>query len=182
MNAAIFSAAGPSLETATMERAGSLSPGKAVVVPLPSTSPLFCREGVTHVIHILGPNMNPKRPNFLNHDYKKGCEVLREAYSALFEGFASVVKSQETFYEEPTGKLGSVQLVSPVGFKLPRKNQFSAADQKIKREGVYESERNKKYKGLHGEHGSKTPGATEGNDDVQNEKNNGNMNNVDIKV
>ncbi|KAG5550603.1 hypothetical protein RHGRI_015525 [Rhododendron griersonianum] len=80
VNAAIFSAAGPSLETATMERAGSLAPGKAVVVPLPSTSPLFCREG-----------------------------------------FASTVKSQETFYEEPTGKLGSVQLVSPVDFKIPRK-------------------------------------------------------------
>ncbi|KAG5550611.1 hypothetical protein RHGRI_015531 [Rhododendron griersonianum] len=149
VNAAIFSAAGPSLETATMERAGSLAPGKAVVVPLPSTSPLFCREGVTHVIHVLGPNMNPKRPNFLNKDYKKGCEVLREAYSALFEGFASIVKSQKTFYEEPTGKLGSVQLVSPVDFKIPRKNQFSNADQKT--------------------------GATNGIDNAQNEKNNGSM-------
>ncbi|XP_058214623.1 transcription factor bHLH140 isoform X2 [Rhododendron vialii] len=170
VNAAIFSAAGTSLETATMERAGSLAPGKAVVVPLPSTSPLFCREGVTHVIHVLGPNMNPKRPNFLNKDYKKGCEVLREAYSALFEGFASIVKSQETFFKEPTGKLESVQLVSLVDFNIPRKNQFSNADQKVKREDVYESERNKKYKGLHGEHCSKT-GATNGNDDAQNEKN-----------
>lgn len=174
VNAAIFSAAGPSLETATMERAGSLAPGKAVVVPLPSTSPLFCREGVTHVIHVLGPNMNPKRPNFLNKDYKKGCEVLREAYSALFEGFASIVKSQKTFHEEPTGKLGSVQLVSPVDFKIPRTNQFSNADQKVKREDVYESERNKKCKVLHGEHGSQT-GATNGIDNAQNEKNNESM-------
>ncbi|KAI8557053.1 hypothetical protein RHMOL_Rhmol05G0304300 [Rhododendron molle] len=174
VNAAIFSAAGPSLETATMERAGSLAPGKAVVVPLPSTSPLFCREGVTHVIHVLGPNMNPKRPNFLNKDYKKGCEVLREAYSALFEGFASIVKSQKAFYEEPTVKLGSVQLVSPVDFKIPRKNQFSNADQKVKREDVYESDRNKKCKVVHGEHGSQT-GATNGIDNAQNEKNNGSM-------
>ncbi|KAI8557049.1 hypothetical protein RHMOL_Rhmol05G0304000 [Rhododendron molle] len=174
VNAAIFSAAGPSLETATMERAGSLAPGKAVVVPLPSTSPLFCREGVTHVIHVLGPNMNRKRPNFLNKDYKNGCEVLREAYSALFEGFASIVKSQKAFYEEPTGKLGSVQLVSPVDFKIPHKNQFSNADQKVKREDVYESDRNKKCKVIHGELGSQT-GATNGIDNAQNEKNNGSM-------
>lgn len=108
MNAAIFGAAGPSLETATMERAGSLAPGKSVAVPLPSTSPLFCREGVTHVIHVLGPNMNPKRPNFLNNDYIKGGEVLREAYSSLFEGFASIVRSQETLNKEPKEKIGSI--------------------------------------------------------------------------
>ncbi|KAM0061235.1 putative Macro domain, histidine triad, aprataxin, aprataxin, C2HE/C2H2/C2HC zinc finger [Helianthus debilis subsp. tardiflorus] len=95
VNAAIFDAAGPDLETATKKRAGSLSPGKAVTVPLPSTSPLFSKQGVTHVIHVLGPNMNPKRPNCLNDDYTTGCKILREAYSSLFENFASIVRTQE---------------------------------------------------------------------------------------
>ncbi|KAJ6299878.1 hypothetical protein OIU76_020805 [Salix suchowensis] len=71
VNAAIFTAAGLALETATKERANSLLPGHAVVVPLPSDSPLYTREGVSHVIHVLGPNMNPQRPNSLNNDYNK---------------------------------------------------------------------------------------------------------------
>lgn len=132
VNAAIFSAAGPALEIATKERAGSLTPGKAVGVPLPSTSPLSNREGVTHVIHVLGPNMNPQRPNCLNNDYIKGCKVLREAYSSLFEVFASIVRSQE-----------QSSLI-----------QSSYSDQKVKREGFYGSERNKKCKGFQDELGS----------------------------
>ena len=64
MNAAIFSAAGPDLEIAANEGAGSLTPGKAVVVPFPSTSPLFSREGVTHVINVLGSNPLPASVGF----------------------------------------------------------------------------------------------------------------------
>ncbi|XP_078160370.1 APRATAXIN-like protein isoform X1 [Carex rostrata] len=90
VNAAIFKAAGEVLEVATKERAGTLNPGNAVAVPLPSTSPLYQREGVTHVIHVLGPNMNPQRPNYLENDYTKGCKILRDTYSSLFESFASV--------------------------------------------------------------------------------------------
>ncbi|AET04643.1 transcription factor bHLH140-like protein, putative [Medicago truncatula] len=56
VNASIFDAAGPELESATKEKAKTLSPGNAVVVPLPSSSPFFTREGVTHVIHVLGLN------------------------------------------------------------------------------------------------------------------------------
>ncbi|XP_019093273.1 PREDICTED: transcription factor bHLH140-like [Camelina sativa] len=73
VNAAIFKAAGPDLETATRVRANTLLPGIAVVVPLPSTCPLHNAEGITHVIHVLGPNMNPNRPDNLNNDYTKGC-------------------------------------------------------------------------------------------------------------
>lgn len=94
VNAAIYNAAGPALEMATKERAVTLSPGKAVAVPLPSTSPLFGNEGVTHIIHVLGPNMNPQRPDCLNDDYVKGCQILREAYSSLFECFASIINPQ----------------------------------------------------------------------------------------
>ncbi|XP_054791901.1 LOW QUALITY PROTEIN: transcription factor bHLH140-like [Prosopis cineraria] len=93
VNAAVFKAAGPVLETATKERAQLLLPGNAVAVPLPSSSPLFAREGVTHVIHVLGPNMNSQRPDCLNNDYNKGCKILREAYTSLFEAFASIVKA-----------------------------------------------------------------------------------------
>ncbi|KAJ0228903.1 Transcription factor bHLH140 [Hirschfeldia incana] len=117
VNAAIFKAAGPDLEAATRARANTLVPGKAVVVPLPSTCPLHNAEGITHVIHVLGPNMNPNRPDCLNNDYTKGCKILREAYTSLFEGFLSTVQDQS---------------------KLPkRNNQATMAD----------SERNKKYKG-----------------------------------
>ncbi|KAJ3699529.1 hypothetical protein LUZ61_003234 [Rhynchospora tenuis] len=90
VNAAIFKVAGEALEIATKERAETLNPGSSVAVPLPSTSPLYQREGVTHVIHVLGPNMNPQRPNYLQNDYTKGCKILRDAYSSLFECFASV--------------------------------------------------------------------------------------------
>ncbi|XP_010253810.1 PREDICTED: transcription factor bHLH140 isoform X2 [Nelumbo nucifera] len=107
VNAAIFSAAGPDLEIATKDRAGSISPGSAVVVPLPSTSPLYKREGVTHVIHVLGPNMNPQRPNCLGNDYIKGCKILSEAYSSLFEGFASIVRNQTKTVVKRGGNYGS---------------------------------------------------------------------------
>ncbi|XVE97117.1 hypothetical protein REPUB_Repub02eG0283000 [Reevesia pubescens] len=123
VNAAIFNAAGHSLEAATMDRAKSLLPGNALVVPLPSTSPLYCKEGVTHVIHVLGPNMNPCRPNCLENDYIKGCKVLQDAYSSLFEGFLSIAKTED----------------------IPR-NCFSQCDQEIKKYGNYVSERGKKCK------------------------------------
>ncbi|KAL2484843.1 Transcription factor bHLH [Abeliophyllum distichum] len=135
VNAAIFSAAGPALESATKERAESLKPGKAVVVPLPPTSPLFTREGVTHVIHVLGPNMNPQRPNFLNNDYVQG-EVLREAYSSLFEGFASIVRSYGGSSKGRSGRSVESEINPTNG------------GQKVKRETVYESDVNKKYKGF----------------------------------
>ncbi|PHT37977.1 Transcription factor [Capsicum baccatum] len=138
VNAAIFNAAGPALETATKAKAKSISSGKAIVVPLPSSSPLFSREGVTHVIHVLGPNMNPQRPNCLNNDYVNGCKILRDAYSSLFDGFASIVRTQEELCKYSFEKIteGEVQL-----------DQGSRnGDQKAKREAVCEADMNKKYK------------------------------------
>ncbi|XWS43868.1 hypothetical protein CRYUN_Cryun16bG0141300 [Craigia yunnanensis] len=96
VNAAIFNAGGPALEAATKNQATFLPPGNAVVVPLPSTSPLYSREGVTHIIHVLGPNMNPERPNYLDDDYIKGCKILRDAYLSLFEGFLSIAKTRSS--------------------------------------------------------------------------------------
>lgn len=119
------------MDTATKKQAGSLTPGKAITVPLPSTSPLFSKEGVTHVIHVLGPNMNPKRPNCLKDDYTSGCNVLREAYSSLFENFVSIVRvhdqSSDSSYVKSDGA--------------------SNCDQKVKREdGACVTEKNKKFK------------------------------------
>ncbi|XP_022873682.1 transcription factor bHLH140-like [Olea europaea var. sylvestris] len=105
-------------------------------VPLPPTSPLFTREGITHVIHVLGPNMNPHRPNCLNNDYAQGCEVLRESYSSLFEGFASIVRCHG----------GSSKGSSETS--LESKISPTNGDQKVKRESIYESDVNKKFKGL----------------------------------
>ncbi|KAB2630476.1 transcription factor bHLH140 [Pyrus ussuriensis x Pyrus communis] len=62
VNAAIFSARGPALEVPTKEQ--------------PSL-----REGLTHVIHVVGPNMNPHRPNCLNNDYSFATIVRTQAKS-----------------------------------------------------------------------------------------------------
>ncbi|KAK9124560.1 hypothetical protein Sjap_014162 [Stephania japonica] len=144
VNAAIFNAAGPSLETATKERAGYLSPGSALVVHLPSSSPLHKKQGVSHVIHVLGPNMNPQRPNFLNNDYKKGCEVLREAYSSLFNGFLSILKS--SVLEDKRNDQTPVSRTSESDRGSPTDSSKNS-DQKIKRAVTCESEKSKKYKG-----------------------------------
>ncbi|KAJ8551045.1 hypothetical protein K7X08_000415 [Anisodus acutangulus] len=160
VNAAIFSAAGPALETATKARAGSLSSGKAVVVPLPSSSPLFSREGVTHVIHVLGPNMNPQRPNCLNNDYDKGCKILRETYSSLFDAFASIVRAQGEPCNFEKEFKGEVQL-----------DQGSRnSDQKVKREAVCEADMNKKYKSFVKELGPNVGSSGDGNTDGQTRK------------
>ena len=90
VNAAIFEAAGSEFEVATKEVAKTLQPGDAVAVPVPATSPLQRVEGVTHVIHVLGPNMNPMRPNSLAGDYKQGRQILRNAYNNLFKVFSSI--------------------------------------------------------------------------------------------
>jgi hypothetical protein len=93
VNAAIYSAAGPDLECATKKVAQTLSPGTSIVVQLPESSQLYRNEGVTHVIHVLGPNMNPQRPKCLSGDYTEGCRILRSSYASLFQNFSSVVRS-----------------------------------------------------------------------------------------
>lgn len=138
VNAAIFKAAGSELETATKERAVTLTPGKSVIVPLPPSSPLFAREGVTHVIHVLGPNMNPQRPDCLKDDYFQGCKILRDAYSSLFEGFVSIVRSHFVVSEHNSGRsLESRNIQESI---------LNNEDQNGKREAIYKAENNKKSK------------------------------------
>lgn len=139
VNAAIFSAAGSGLEVATKQQANSLQPGNAVAVQLPSTSPLLNREGVTHVIHVLGPNMNPQRPNYLNNDYDEGCKLLGNAYSSLFQAFISIVQD----------KYKSVKGIHECLGSTPPELQKHSEDghHKFKRENLQNLERSKKWKG-----------------------------------
>ncbi|KAJ7555676.1 hypothetical protein O6H91_05G050100 [Diphasiastrum complanatum] len=95
VNMAIFRAAGEEFECATKERAKTISPGDTIVVPVPQSSPLFKDEKVTHVIHVLGPNMNLNRPHCLDGDYVKGCKILRTAYTNLFDSFSYLTKGKE---------------------------------------------------------------------------------------
>ncbi|XP_047148774.1 transcription factor bHLH140 isoform X2 [Vigna umbellata] len=147
VNAAIFNAAGPELESATKDKVKSLSPGNAAVVPLPSSSPLFTREGVTHVIHVLGPNMNPQRPNYLNNDYNKGCKILQDAYTSLFDGFASIVRNHPGIPEGKGEKLERKSLELPVQSDCSSRKYFTGTDQKSKRSDDHGSEKSKKCKG-----------------------------------
>eukprot|EP00850_Spirogloea_muscicola_P007197 SM000036S13241 [mRNA] locus=s36:107611:111620:+ [translate_table: standard] len=95
VNAAIHEAAGPCLLAATKQRAATLRVGEALTVPLPPSSPLRSREGVTHIIHVLGPNMNPRLPDCLQGDYAQGCQLLQAAYESLFERFSSAARAQQ---------------------------------------------------------------------------------------
>ncbi|GAB2299123.1 hypothetical protein Dimus_033195 [Dionaea muscipula] len=136
VNAAIFNAAGPELEVATKQQASSLSPGKAVVVPLPSSSPLNSREGVTHVIHVLGPNMNPHRPNCLNSNYDEGCKVLRQAYSSLFNCFLSITDTSKPRSSQENSKKPRLELQESQNRSLGKQGKKNSPDQKIHREST----------------------------------------------
>ena len=66
--------------------------GKAYVVPVSMHSSLAA-QGVTHVIHVLGPNMNPERPLCLKGNYDLGCTLLAAAYTSLFNSFLQIKSS-----------------------------------------------------------------------------------------
>eukprot|EP01124_Arcella_intermedia_P005372 TRINITY_DN13172_c0_g1_i1.p1 TRINITY_DN13172_c0_g1~~TRINITY_DN13172_c0_g1_i1.p1 ORF type:complete len:542 (-),score=174.94 TRINITY_DN13172_c0_g1_i1:106-1512(-) len=60
---------------------------KAYPVDLPPGIPLREEQEVRTVIHVVGPNMSPKRPNYLKGDYEKGDALLRRAYEEILEKF-----------------------------------------------------------------------------------------------
>ena len=114
--------------------------------------------------------MNPQRPNCLNNDYVKGSKVLREAYTSLFEGFASIVNAQGNLLEESSEKLRSEVSVSQDHFKGNHIKNVPINDQKIKRVGAYESERSKKCKGFQDEPESDCAESRDGMENLNNEK------------
>lgn len=97
--------------------------------------------------------MNPMRPNCLGSDYTKGCRVLSEAYSSLFEGFGSILGEQNKLNNESNGKQVSETKDQR---ELNLMKQFALTDQKGKRECVNEVEMNKKCKGPQNENESES--------------------------
>ncbi|KAM1867353.1 hypothetical protein ACFX13_010094 [Malus domestica] len=63
--------------------------------------------------------MNPHRPNCLNNDYSKGCKVLRECYTSLFEGFATIVRTQAKSPKESVENLQTKLPESQVHLTVP---------------------------------------------------------------
>jgi len=69
--------------------------GKPVIVHLGADHPITKSHGVTHLISVLGPNMNPSRLDDLKGDYAKGKLLLQNAYRAMFESFLRIVTDRE---------------------------------------------------------------------------------------
>ncbi|XP_021891037.1 transcription factor bHLH140 [Carica papaya] len=103
----------------------------------------------THVIHVLGPNMNPHRPNCLNNDYIKGCKILREAYTSLFEGFVSIIRNQVKSPARRDETIGS-EASTLLDLTENGPHQISWSDRK-KKDTNHENERSKKWKGSQNE-------------------------------
>jgi len=63
--------------------------GKPYPVDLVPGGPnsLTDQQNVHTVIHVVGPNMNPKRKNYLNGDYVLGAKLLKKAYHEVFNCF-----------------------------------------------------------------------------------------------
>ncbi len=59
---------------------------------LPEESLFRKKEGVQYVIHVVGPNMNPSRPDFLDGDYEVGCKLLEECYTSFLDFFAATLQ------------------------------------------------------------------------------------------
>jgi len=72
----------PSLQTLTRKRYGdSAELSTPYPVLLPQGCPLREYQNVRYVIHVVGPNMNPKKPHYLGEDgLNKGKEELRKSY------------------------------------------------------------------------------------------------------
>lgn len=157
VNAAIFEAAGFELEFATKEVAKTLQPGDAVAVALPATSPLRRIEGVTHVIHVLGPNMNPLRPSSLAGDYTQGCRILRNAYCKLFTAFSTMALKENNSLnalhkplveQQVGGESAGADVRGPPetknSLKAAPKNAFTFLMQSAKRKGPGDMDRHQK--------------------------------------
>lgn len=105
--------------------------------------------------------MNSQRPNHLNNDYVKGCQILREAYSSLFDGFAFIVRTQGKPVKDNFEK------------ELKREaqaEQGSTNGEKAKREAVCEVDMNKKYKSFVKELGPNVGSSGDGNTGEQTRK------------
>jgi len=65
---------------------------QAYPVELREGSPLRELQGVRTVIHVVGPNMSPKRPRYLEQNYEKGEKLLKRAYESILRTFLRQIK------------------------------------------------------------------------------------------
>eukprot|EP01119_Soliformovum_irregulare_P001533 TRINITY_DN11231_c0_g1_i1.p1 TRINITY_DN11231_c0_g1~~TRINITY_DN11231_c0_g1_i1.p1 ORF type:complete len:556 (+),score=146.39 TRINITY_DN11231_c0_g1_i1:57-1724(+) len=87
INRRIFQVAGDEFIQSTKERhPRPANPGGVYPVPVPDTSPLHTDEGVDWVLHCLGPNLNPNRPDYIK-DEAKAEDLLKKCYRNLFQEF-----------------------------------------------------------------------------------------------
>ena len=68
----------------------------SIQVRLPAEDALRASQGVEFVIHAVGPNMNPLRANCIDvggrhAGSERGCALLEQTFSALFDQFASIL-------------------------------------------------------------------------------------------
>jgi len=81
----------PTLQTLSRKEYGDNAElSKAYPVGLPVGCPLRETQNVRFVVHVVGPNMNPKRPFYLGEDekgYAKGKEELRKCYFDVLNKF-----------------------------------------------------------------------------------------------
>jgi O-acetyl-ADP-ribose deacetylase (regulator of RNase III) len=92
-NRAIYVAAGDKelqADTrATYPKGGSVGP--CFEVPLRTSSPLYA-EGTRYILHVVGPNMNPTRPNCLHGDYAAGKAQLSDCYQNMLDTYETLAK------------------------------------------------------------------------------------------
>jgi len=81
----------PTLQTLTRKLyEDNAEVSEAYPVTLPVGCPLRENQNVRVVIHVVGPNMNPKRPNYLGEDekgYARGKDELRKCYLSVLNRF-----------------------------------------------------------------------------------------------
>lgn len=81
----------PSLQTLTRKCFGdSATVAKAYPVELPRGCPLRENQNVRYVIHVVGPNMNPKKAHYLGdsaESLENGKNLLRQSYSDVLQAF-----------------------------------------------------------------------------------------------
>ncbi len=87
VNQALYTAVADLDKLTAREHSPPAGIGVPMLVELPENNAWRQREGVSAIMHILGPNMNPSRPDCLNGDYAKGCAQLAITYRNVFLAF-----------------------------------------------------------------------------------------------
>ncbi|KAJ3417471.1 hypothetical protein HDV05_003335 [Chytridiales sp. JEL 0842] len=69
---------------------GTLQLADSAMVAVPTSSPLYTEEGVTHIIHVHPPNLNPNRPDPLPTP-EATVPILRATWEGVLRAFRGVV-------------------------------------------------------------------------------------------